>query len=210
MSDLFTQVTHYINRAIICPIIAPSMSPIHPLVWILALFFQLSNGSSIGGWLGGYGPTTHADWQNHQAGGRIGLGIIIWALGFVGNLYHDDELREIRRAVARNQKTRAEAAAEESTGKGKAGDRNKGVDKVYMIPKNGLFWWIFYPHYLCEWIEWAGFWLMAGSGCVPARSFLLNEIAAMLPRAVQGKKWYEDKFGKEKTAGRKAIIPGIL
>ena len=135
------------------------------------------------------------------------LGMMIWALGFVGNLYHDDELREIRRAVTRNQKKRAQEA-EESTGKGKA--EGKGVDKVYVIPKNGLFWWILYPHYVCEWIEWAGFWLMAGSGCVPARNFLLNLIATMLPRAVRGKWWYEERFGKEKLEGRKAIIPGIL
>lgn len=135
------------------------------------------------------------------------LGMMIWALGFAGNIFHDDELREIRRAALRNQKKRAEEA-EKSTGKGKG--EAKGVDKVYMIPQNGLFWWIFYPHYLLEWVEWSGYWFMAGSGCVPARNFLLNEIATMLPRAIQGRQWYIERFGKEKVAGRRAIIPGIL
>ncbi len=135
------------------------------------------------------------------------LGMMIWALGLVGNIFHDDELREIRRAATRNQAKRAQEA-EESTGKGKGG--KVGVDKVYMVPQNGLFWYIFYPHYLCEWIEWTGYYIMAGAGCVPARNFLVNEIATMLPRAVQGKNWYIEKFGKEKVAGRKAVIPGIL
>jgi 3-oxo-5-alpha-steroid 4-dehydrogenase 1 len=205
------QVTHYLYRAIISPLINPSMSPIHLLVWSSGLCFQIFNGLSIGSYLGGYGPTTRSSWRNYEenfkAGGRMELGMMIWALGFVANIFHDDELREIRRSAAREE-ARLAKDADESTGKGKR--EKKGVDKVYMIPQNGLFWWIFYPHYLCEWIEWAGFWLMAGSGCVPARNFLLNEIATMLPRAVQGKKWYVEKFGKEKIAGRKAIIPGIL
>jgi 3-oxo-5-alpha-steroid 4-dehydrogenase 1 len=186
------------------------MSPIHPLVWLSALTFQLANCTSIGCWLGGYGPTTRAEWQkeaNYKSAGRMAFGLMIWALGFFGNVFHDDELREIRRAAKRNQKRRAEQA-EDSTGKGKSAD--KGVDKVYKIPKNGLFVWILYPHYFCEWIEWGGFWIMAGLDCVPARNFVINEIAAMLPRAVSGKKWYIERFGKEKVAGRKAVIPGIL
>ncbi|CZR59579.1 probable steroid 5 alpha-reductase [Phialocephala subalpina] len=208
MGGLF--VLHYLYRAILCPLLNPSMAPIHLLVWLFAIAFQVTNGLSIGGWLGAYGPTTRAEWQregNYKAGGRMELGLMIWALGFFGNIFHDDELREIRRASARNQKKRAQEA-EQSTGKGKG--EKTGVDKVYLIPQNGLFWWIFYPHYLCEWIEWGGFYIMAGSGCVPARNFLLNEIATMLPRAVQGKRWYIERFGKEKVAGRKAVIPGII
>lgn len=132
------------------------------------------------------------------------LGMMIWALGFLANIWHDDELREIRRAAKRNAEQRAGEKGDEKKGKG------KGVDKVYMIPRNGGFEYILYPHYLCEWIEWAGFWIMGGSACVPARNFLLNEIATMLPRAVRGRQWYVERFGKEKVAGKKAIIPGIL
>jgi 3-oxo-5-alpha-steroid 4-dehydrogenase 1 len=194
------------------PFLNPSMSPIHPLVWLFALVFQLSNGTSIGCWLAGYGPTTRAEWQkeaNYKSGGRMALGIMIWALGFALNVWHDDELREIRRSAARNQRKQA-AEAGPSTGKGKGKGGEKSVDKIYMIPQNGLFTWILYPHYLCEWIEWGGFWMAGGWNCVPARNFLVNEIAAMLPRAVSGKKWYIDRFGKEKVGNKKAIIPGIL
>jgi len=52
--------------------------------------------------------------------------------------------------------------------------------------------------------------MVGGWNCVPARNFLVNEIFAMLPRAVAGKKWYIDKFGKEKVGSRKAVIPGVL
>lgn len=127
---------------------------------------------------------------------------MVFALGFLGNIYHDDELREIRRAAARNQERKQ---ADQQDPKKKT-----SVDKVYMMPANGLFRVILYPHYLCEWIEWAGFWMVGGLGCIPARIFLVNEIAAMLPRAIRGRVWYIDRFGREKVGRRKAVIPGIL
>jgi len=86
--------------------------------------------------------------------------MMIWAIGLIGNIFHDDELREIRRAALRNQKRREQEKDEP----GKPGER-KGVEKVYMIPQNGLFKWIFYPHYLCEWIEWS---------MLPTRQICLN------------------------------------
>ena len=127
---------------------------------------------------------------------------MVFALGFLGNIYHDDELREIRRAAARNQQRKQ---ADQQDPKKKT-----LVDKVYMMPANGLFRLVLYPHYLCEWIEWAGFWMVGGLGCVPARIFLINEIAAMLPRAIRGREWYIDRFGRDKVGRRKAVIPGIL
>lgn len=129
--------------------------------------------------------------------------MMIFFLGLAANIFHDDELREIRRASLRKQA----AQHDPSTGKNKGSTR---VDKVYMMPQNGLFNYVLYPHYFCEWIEWTGFFTMAGSGCVPARTFLVNEMATMLPRAVQGKAWYVQRFGEEKVGGRKAILPGIL
>lgn len=142
------------------------------------------------------------------------VGLMIWALGFALTIFHDDELREIRRVAARNNARRA-AAAESSTGKnkisnGKADGSANGVDKFYIIPKNGAFSWILYPHYLFEWLEWTGFWIMGGSAFGPGMTFVVNEIATMLPRAVRGKWWYEERFGKEKMEGRMAIIPGLI
>jgi len=192
-------VIHYIYRAVLSPLfLNPSMSPMSPFVWLLAFFFQLFNATTIGGWLAGYGPTSVHDWAGRALIMEVGL--IIWALGLLGNIFHDDDLREIRRAADRKQRKEAE----------KLGKSPEGVDKIYMLPKNGLFQYVLYAHFFCEWIEWVGFWILGGWGCHPARSFLVNEIATMLPRALQGKRWYEKRFGKDKVGSRKAVIPGLI
>ncbi|KAI1005046.1 hypothetical protein K3495_g3171 [Podosphaera aphanis] len=204
MAALF--VVHYIYRAIIGPLLNPSMSPIHFKVWLSAIIFQILNGISIGGYLGGYGPTIHEEWlsSNHPSWSliRFQIGMVIWAIGFIGNIYHDDLLRDIRRI-----------SKEDAVQAGNQSNKAKGVvrvEKLYCIPKNGLFSWVLFPHYLCEWIEWAGWWMIGGSQCVPARIFLVNEIATMTPRAIQGRHWYMQRFGREKLVGVKAILPGIL
>jgi 3-oxo-5-alpha-steroid 4-dehydrogenase 1 len=174
------------------------MSPIHPLVFFSAIGFQVINGLSIGGWLGGYGPTTVYDWSGRAY--EIQIGLVIWGWGLLLNWFHDDDLREIRRAALKRQREQA------------VKDKKplEGVDKLYMIPKNGLFHYVLYAHYLCEWIEWAGFWMVGGLHCTPARTFLFNEISTMLPRALSGRRWYIQKFGKDKVGNRKAVIPGLL
>jgi len=196
---MICQVIHYIYRAVLAPLVLnPSMSPMHPFVWISAFGFQVFNAVSIGGYLSGYGPTSQYEWGARRE--FMFIGLVMWCWGFMANIFHDDDLREIRRSVDRKQR---KAAAEQ-------GKPIEGVDKVYMIPKNGLFKHVLHAHYFCEWIEWTGWWIIGGWNFVPGRSFLLNEIATMLPRALQGKRWYEKKFGKEKVGNRKAVIPGLL
>ena len=204
------QVIHYLYRAILSPLMAPSMSPIHLFVWVSGLCFQLVNGSCIGAWLGGFGgPVTRDAWESTPrhpfATARFVFGIALFYLGLAGNYIHDDELREIRRAEARRQRRLLDAVA------GPAKKANKiSVDKVYRIPTAGLFRWILYPHYLCEWVEWLGFWIAAGGpACKPAGIFFVNEIAAMLPRAVSGKRWYVERFGEEKVGKKWAVLPGV-
>ncbi|KAK5171070.1 uncharacterized protein LTR77_004214 [Saxophila tyrrhenica] len=192
-------VLHYIYRAWLSPLLLnPSMSPIHFFVAAGAFAFNTLNALSIGGWLGGYGPRTVQDWAGHLYAMEIGL--VLWGWSFMANIFHDDDLREIRRSAARRQREQAE----------KEGKPVEGVEKLYMIPKNGLFRYILFPHYLCEWFEWAAYWMIGGWGCVPARTFLVNEVSTMLPRAVQGKGWYVEKFGEERVGGRKAVIPGLI
>lgn len=197
MAGVYT--IHYLYRAVLAPLfLNPTMSPIHPTVALCAAVWQVFNGLSIGGWLAGYGPRTTDDWAGRAY--VIEVGLMLWGWAFLGNVFHDDDLREIRRAALRRQKAAAQTD-------GKPVD---GVQKLYMIPKNGLFHYVLYAHYLCEWIEWLGFWMVGGWSCVPARSFLLNEISTMLPRALSGRRWYIEKFGKEKVGNRKAVIPGLL
>lgn len=141
------------------------------------------------------------------------IGLVIFGWAFLGNIFHDDDLREIRRAAGRRQK-QAQAEAEAKQSQNSTGavveTTTTTTEKLYMLPKNGLFHFILYPHYLCEWIEWFGFYMIGGWDCIPARTFLLNEISTMLPRALAGRRWYVEKFGKERVGSRKAIIPGVL
>ena len=198
---LRSKTVHYIYRALLAPLyLNPSMSPIHVSVWASALGFQLVNATNIGGWLAGYGPTTQEEWAGTAP--RIEVGMMIFAVALMSNVYHDDELREIRRAAARKQSQK-----QNSQGKGKVGSN---VAKVYMIPENGLFRTVLFPHYFCEWIEWCGFWMVGGLACGPARTFVINEVATMLPRALQGRRWYIERFGKDKIGGKRAVIPGVI
>jgi len=198
------QVIHYSYRAVLFPYLQPSMSPIHVLVWAAAITFQICNATSLGCWLAAYGPTTEEAWLSTGpfATARFVIGIGIFYFGLAGNFFHDEELREIRRAEQRRQDKLAKE-------QGKDGKVKNAVAKHYRIPQAGLFKYMLYPHYLCEWIEWLGFWIAAGWGCVPARAFLVNEVATMFPRAVKGKWWYVERFGEEKVGKKWAVLPGI-
>jgi 3-oxo-5-alpha-steroid 4-dehydrogenase 1 len=189
-------VIHYTYRAVIFPIIQPSMSPIHFSIWINAIIFQVANGTCIGSWLAGYGPTTQADWDAQGSIIQFTLGISLFYIGLTGNYFSDEELREIRRSEERRQQRLKEKG-------------HTNIEKHYEVPNAGLFKYMLFPHYFMEWVEWFGYWLAAGFSCTPARCFLLNEFTAMLPRAVAGGKWYADKFGKDRIKGKYVIIPGV-
>lgn len=224
-------VIHYIYRAIIGPLLNPSMSPIHISIWCSAVIFQFMNGISIGGFLAGYGPaiTTNITYiespteinldqvftQQILSQWRRKLGVAIWLLGFAANIYHDEILRDIRRPSRKEKRARARKEEYNPVSEGKKEEKmseeeNIVVKKFYRIPEGGLFRYILFPHYLTEWIEWAGWWMAGGRLFFPARTFLINEITTMIPRAVQGRNWYKEKFGKENLGNRKAIIPGLL
>ena len=128
------------------------------------------------------------------------LGLGIFVTGLVGNVYHDEVLREIRREVVKEQADKAKAK----------GKKPVSVAKIYRISEAGLFKYMLFPHYVCEWIEWTGFWIIGGSSFLPGAIFVLNEIIVMTPRAVGGKRWYIQKFGKDKVGNRAAVLPGIL
>lgn len=190
-------VIHYSYRAVLFPFLQPSMSPLHLAIWVFGFGFQVFNGLCLGSYLAGHGPLSQADWPSPA---QFTAGIGLFYVGLAANYYHDDELREIRR----REDARQARLAKES------GQTKKSVEKHYEIPKAGLFQYMLYPHYFVEWVEWFGFWMAAGFGSVPARCFLVNEVFAMLPRAVRGKKWYVEKFGEEKVGKKWAVIPGVI
>ena len=199
------QVVHYSYRAIIFPLIAPSMSPIHVIVWASAISFQLMNATSLASWLAAYGPVTSEAWDASATPSvaQFSLGLLVFYIGLAANFFHDDELREIRR---REQQRQEKAFTDQKA----RGVSKPSVEKIYKIPQAGLFKYILYPHYFCEWIEWTGFLIACGFGCVPARTFVVNEIVSMLPRAVRGRRWYEERFGRTKIGKRWTVFPGIV
>jgi 3-oxo-5-alpha-steroid 4-dehydrogenase 1 len=196
-------VIHYAYRAVLFPLLAPSMSPVHAAVAAMAVVFQLANATCLGAWLGGYGPTMDAEWGSTA---RFVAGIFVFYLGLAGNFFHDEELREIRR----REKARRERVARKKNAGGGGSATAAAVDKHYQIPEGGLFRYLLYPHYLCEWVEWTGFWLACGPGCAPAMMFVVNEIVVMLPRAVRGRRWYEQTFGADKVRRKWTVVPGVL
>jgi 3-oxo-5-alpha-steroid 4-dehydrogenase 1 len=178
------------------------MAPIHIVVWATALSFQLCNAICLGSWLSAYGVVTESGWETYSSVPQFVWGLCVFYFGLVGNWLHDEELREIRRKEQRRQdKIRKES--------NNSGDGAVAVEKHYEIPSGGLFKYMLYPHYFCEWIEWLGFFIAAGWGCAPARAFLINEVTSMLPRAVNGKKWYVEKFGEDKVRKKWVVLPGV-
>jgi len=132
-------------------------------------------------------------------------GILLWAVGFAGNILHDEVLLNIRRSAK---------------AKGKRNENQVGKEH-YAIPRGYLYRYISYPNYFCEWLEWLGFALAAApfpavippSAIVqtiqPPWLFLWSEVLFMIPRAYRGHRWYLDNF-PEYPKERKAVVPFIL
>jgi 3-oxo-5-alpha-steroid 4-dehydrogenase 1 len=190
-------VLHYINRAVITPLfLAPSMSPIHAGIAAIIVIFQYLNSACIASWLvysssippaSSFSPLTSL------------IGLVIFFLGLAGNIASENELFALRRGAAK-RKARSEGKAQIT------------YDKVYVIPPaTRWFKYILSPHYVLEWFEWTGYWILGGGlglgGNTPALWFLINELMTMSPRAVTGRKWYEKKFGKRALAGRGGFAP---
>ncbi|EJT50041.1 3-oxo-5-alpha-steroid 4-dehydrogenase [Trichosporon asahii var. asahii CBS 2479] len=202
---------HYFHRALLSPLyLAPKRAPLHLVVVLAAFIFNGLNGSLLA-------------YQFAQLQPRTGLlywaGIALWALGFYGNVYHDELLHDLRRPPEQRRVS-----------------KSKAKPQKYAVPHGGLFEYISFPNYFCEWLEWSGFALAAGPLLVPvpplssmgryalrltplgklwpthllapAWAFVLAEVTSMLPRALRGHAWYRRTF--DYPPRRKAAIPFIL
>lgn len=104
------------------------MAPAHISIPLSGAVFNLINGSLIGGWLGGYGSASSVPtWQ-------LVFGSFIWAVGFYGNIYHEEILRKIRRDKLIDKDAGREGKVVVDNG------------RVYRVPEGGLFRWIWHPH----------------------------------------------------------------
>ncbi|KAF3934706.1 hypothetical protein ABW20_dc0105772 [Dactylellina cionopaga] len=208
---------HYLNRALISPLRAPAYAPAHIIVLIIATYFNYLNGYSLGSFFllqQGQVAESGSFWVI-----RFAIGVAVWAVGFAGNVWHEDVLYEIRRRAQREHLERARRKKDDGVGEGvelvDAGEgrlvvRAENSGHIYEVPRGGLYEYCWHPHYFMEWIEWAGFLIAAGGwNCPPAINFLVNEIASMTPRAFQGVEFYKQKFGR-RMPKRKAVVPFIL
>ena len=189
---------HYSNRAFVMPaFLNPHISP---MVWYIPLSmaaFQFHNSSNIACWL------TYSTLDRKELAPLLSplalVGLACFFVGLINNIRADMTFFSLRRGAAKR----------------KAKSEGKAVityNKVYIMPPpSGLFKHVLFPHYSWEWLEWTGFAILGyayGLGLdTPAAWFVLNEIAFMAPRALSGKTWYEQKFGKRALANRGAVVP---
>ncbi|KAF8208214.1 hypothetical protein K438DRAFT_1904536 [Mycena galopus ATCC 62051] len=214
---------HYLNRALVSPLRTPSRSKSHIIVPLAACVFNVCNGSLLGAFL----SSPSAPQSSAYALPSFWIGLALWAVGFAGNIAHDEILLNIRRRA--NSKGKAKENDEESTSK----------DGHYAIPHGLLYRYITYPNYFCEWVEWFGFAVAAdprllrvitsgdltlpslstvvygpSSAFLPLMSppwiFFATEILLMIPQAYRGQQWYLNKFGDRYPKERKMVIPFIL
>ena len=197
-------VVHYLNRSIVTPLfLAPSMSPIHAIVTVSMSIFQLMNSGNIACWIV-YSALAKGGKNDTPVLSPLSiLGLTLFFGGLTGNIIAENTLFSLRRGAAKRK----------AKSQGKA---TITYDKVYTIPPaEWIFKYMLYPHYVLEWVEWTGFWVLGGAWGLgwgnqsAAMWFVIAEISSMLPRAVDGRRWYEGKFGKKAVAGRAGALPGL-
>lgn len=116
---------------------------------------------------------------------RFIIGMMIYLFGFTMNIHSD--------AIIRNLRSKEEV--------------ERG-DKVYRIPRGGLFNYVSSPSYLTELLSFLG--LAIATWNLGALFVLLVSAANLIPRAFQTHRWYKKKFPEEYPKDRKVLIPYIL
>lgn len=153
---------HYVNRTFVFPFRIQSRNKLMPIsVSFMAIIFNLVNGSFNGYYLGNFASGMH---EYGFSSPMYTIGLILFLLGAIINIYSDEILMRIKR----------------NAGNG------------YKIPRGGLFNYISCPNYFGEMIEWLGFALMANN--LAAFSFFIWTIANLAPRARANHRWYLEKF----------------
>ncbi len=175
---------HYSNRGYLFPYLirtAPGAKTSFSLLVVMAGW----GATSLHGYLNASFLTTHStqfttSWLTDP---RFLVGIVLYYLSF-GLTIHSE-------AIQRNLRTKQEVAAGE---------------KVYRIPRGGLYRWVTSPCYFTELTAWAGFALMTWS---PGGLFIFAiSCANLIPRAVASHRWYRERFD-DYPPERKALIPFV-
>ncbi|KAJ3771668.1 hypothetical protein FB446DRAFT_802982, partial [Lentinula raphanica] len=164
-------LTHYLNRAIISPLRTPSRSKSHIIVPFSGVLFNVLNGSLIGTYLSLPAASVYLS----RTRPSFFVGLSLWAIGFAGNIIHDEILLNIRRKA----NSKSDGKTSRISGSGKTAKGNEGTtSEHYAIPYGLLYKYISYPNYFCEWIEWFGFALAASP--LPFAAPSLSDAAKIL------------------------------
>ncbi|KAK6358893.1 hypothetical protein TWF696_000072 [Orbilia brochopaga] len=144
---------HYAHRALISPLRAPSYAPAHIVVLLFASAFNYLNAYGLAGWLLRHG---HVDVEGAGGQLRFAAGVAIWAIGFAGNVWHEDILYEIRRRAKREAAQLAARKKRDGDGVGDGmQELDAGKDRlvvradnghIYEVPQGGLYEYCWHPH----------------------------------------------------------------
>lgn len=152
---------HYLYRTFLFPMLLRDNGKRFPIVLIFfAAIFNSLNGYANGNFLTGFSLPDGGVFSD----ARLGIGVALFAAGFIIHVRADHELRKLRKP-------------------GEIG---------YRIPRGGLFNLISSPNYFGEIAEWTGWalatWSLAGLG------FAVFTAANLVPRAHANRAWYLATF----------------
>ncbi|CAG8526629.1 2172_t:CDS:2, partial [Scutellospora calospora] len=155
---------------------APSISPMHISTVFSGIFFNIINGYTNSRWISVFGRDNYLYNENHQEiykSPRFIFGVIIFLVGMMINVHHDNILFSLRRnpdnSISKSESIKASTSTNHSS--------------KYKIPNGGLFNYITSPNYFGEIIEWAGF-AIAAWFSLPAVIFLIATFSNLVPRSL--------------------------
>lgn len=165
---------HYFHRTLVFPFRMRADGKAMPAAVVASgFFFNVYNSYIQARWISHIGVYP-SSWLTSP---QFLLGVAIFLVGFLGNIWADNVLLNLR---------------------------DHKEDRSYKIPRGFLYEFITCPNYFCEIIEWLG-WAIA-TNSVAGFFFFLSTLANLGPRAKTHHEWYHKKFN-DYPRNRKALIP---
>lgn len=176
---------HYANRGFFFPLSIRTprgaQASFSLLVIATGWFVTSLHGYLNAAFVSGLAPHLGPGWLTDP---RFLVGVALWGASLAANIHCDATLRNLR--------TREEVARGE---------------KVYRVPRGGLFRFVTSPSYLTELTAWAGFALATWS--LPGVFILAVSAANLVPRALSTHRWYRERF-PDYPQERRALIPFVV
>lgn len=176
-------VVHYIHRSVVYPALMTAHRSMPCSVFLLATLMTVYNGVMQTSYLL-YVAVYPDGWVTSAT---FLSGMLLCVCGMAVNIHSDHILTSLRR-----QDAAAAAAA---------------ADRVYKIPRGGLFEYVSCANLLGEVVEWSGYAVACWS--LPAAAFALMTVCNLAPRAIHHHRWYTEKF-EDYPVTRRALIPFVL